>query len=100
MTSLNPYALQHPRRERRGCNRRVLPAPAGAALRVAFGKLSRSARLCAWSLSLGRSALILEALLGTRMSHILSCAVAIFATVMAFEVSAAPPGPTSQNVRG
>src|SRR5947207_4639217 len=36
----------------------------------------------------------------TRMSLILSCGVAIFATVMAFEVSAAPPGPASQNVRG
>src|SRR5206468_5625013 len=43
---------------------------------------------------------ILGAVMDTRMPLILSCAAAIFATVMALEVSAAPPGPTSQNVRG
>jgi hypothetical protein len=36
----------------------------------------------------------------TSMSPIFSCGVAIFATVIACQVSAAPPGPTSQSVRG
>src|SRR5262249_34960021 len=35
----------------------------------------------------------------TRKSLISSCGFAIFATVMALEVSAAPPGPPSQNAR-
>src|SRR5213078_1709150 len=38
--------------------------------------------------------------MNTRMPPIFSCGVALFATVVALEVSAAPPGPTSQNVRG
>jgi len=41
----------------------------------------------------------LQATVPTTMKNVLYCSLAMFATVMASEVPAAPPSPTSQNVR-